>query len=98
MKLDQLGIINSMCGHDYTEMVRDLEQIRQELGGESIDVRLCIDIDNTVPSWIIRSGDASFDQRHSMFCGASSVQIDTVPRDLIEDLINQCLDQAYESI
>ncbi len=65
---------------------------------EMIDVRLCIDRADTRHgygdsnigfTWIVRTGDASYDQRHSEYCGASLVGLDTDPAELLTDLINQ---------
>lgn len=60
----------------------------------AIDVRLCVDLDPRAESgtWIFRTGDASYDQRHSDYCGAGSVGADTDPADLLETLIDQLFD------
>ena len=57
----------------------------------SIDIRLCIDVDNDdEPStWIFRTGLSDYDQSHSRYCSASSIGIDTDVNDLLNDLIGQ---------
>jgi hypothetical protein len=106
------SIINKvikMIRNDYNQMINDLESIKKMIDPTehsdpndpdsipSIDVRLCIDIDQGEPNWIIRFGLSDFDQRHSDFCGASSVNIETnIDRDndqTLESMIDQCLDQ-----
>ena len=65
-----------------------------------LDVRLCIETEDSnyadAFTWIIRIGDSSYDQRHSPICGATSVNRDSNPVKVLEDLINQCCDQAAE--
>lgn len=57
----------------------------------SIDIRLCIDIYHCREggSWTFRTGDSSYDQRHSEYCAASSVTPDTGAAKLLADLIEQ---------
>lgn len=71
----------------------------------SIDIRLCIDLTKSDPNapltpfftnysgrdgtWIFRTGLVDYDQRHSLYSAASSVQLDTNPEVLLNDLINQ---------
>ena len=84
---------------DYKFMERALKAIKGECDRDRyIDVRLCCDVDEYGDaSWIVRSGDASYDQAHSQYCGASSVDSNTEVLVILEDLIDQCLDQAGES-
>jgi hypothetical protein len=81
---------------DYNFLLNELQAI-QDSYVDAIDVRLCIDFDDSDTTWIIRSGDASYDQRHSMLCAASSIDRDSDASAVLEDLINQTLDQASES-
>jgi hypothetical protein len=60
----------------------------------SIDVRLCVDRSGDSFNWIIRTGDSSYDQRHSEWCSADSIDLETVPKDLLEALIKDLLDGA----
>jgi len=62
----------------------------------SINVRLCVDVDYRTGefSWAFRTGDASFDQRHSRWCGASNVEHDTVITKLLTTLTDQIGDDA----
>jgi hypothetical protein len=64
----------------------------------SIDIRLCVDLadaqhgygnDNVGFTWLFRTGLVDYDQRHSMFCAASCVTLDTDVTDLLNELINQ---------
>ena len=89
---------------DYKFLVGDIRHIKKQLDESvsSIDVRLCLDFDQyNDPSWIIRSGDSSFDQAHSQYCGASSLDSDTIINieadPTVEELIDQVLDQIAES-
>lgn len=52
----------------------------------SIDIRLCIDQDG---SWAFRTGSADYDQSHSYYCAASSIQSETGSDDLLKELLNQ---------
>jgi len=94
----------TMFRTDYQIMCDNLKDIQSTLGhGQDIDIRLCVDFEDTTPSWIIRSGDASYDQRHSDVCGASSIDKKTKLKsepacEVLEELINQCLDQIHELI
>ena len=56
--------------------------------GPSIDIRLCIDRtrDNGF-TWIFRTGLVDYDQRHSDYCAASCVTLDTKEHELISELI-----------
>jgi hypothetical protein len=57
---------------------------------ESIDIRLCIDLDrHSNPTWIFRIGSSDYDQVHSEYCAASSVGLDTDPVSLFEELVSQ---------
>ncbi len=65
----------------------------------SIDVRLCVDeYDglNRSFTWIIRTGDASFDQKHSPYCAASLIGLDTEPRALAQELIDDIAEQEHK--
>lgn len=64
--------------------------------GTDIDVRLCIDFAGDRSTWLFRTGSVDYDQWHSTFCGASSIGLDTDTEELLEDLINQCLEQGFE--
>jgi hypothetical protein len=57
----------------------------------SIDVRLCVDINHCRDSgtWIIRTGSADYDPRHSEYCSSGAISPDTDPNDLLDDLIDQ---------
>lgn len=57
--------------------------------GPSIDVRLCIDLTRNGGTWIFRTGLVDFDPRHSQYCAASSVGLDTDPEELLAELISQ---------
>jgi hypothetical protein len=101
--MDRISLISGILKRDYAFIERDLKRIQNSLDpvaanedDASIDVRLCIDVQDGDVSWIIRSGDESYDQRHSMLCGASSIQLDSNPQTVLEDLIDQCLDQVAE--
>lgn len=78
---------------DLTDTMRQnpLEYTERGCDEPSIDIRLCIDVDsNDKPvSWIFRTGDSSYDQRHSRYCSALSVHLDTDTNELLNDLINQ---------
>ena len=55
----------------------------------SIDVRLCVDLERgSAPSWIIRTGSSDYDQYHSEYCSASCIGLDTDPKELLEELMN----------
>ncbi len=102
MKPTKLDRAISVCRDDYKLMVDQLKEIQSTLErGQDIDVRLCMDFHGEV-SWIIRSGDASYDQRHSEACGASTIDKRTKLKsepccDVLEEMINQCLDQLNDN-
>lgn len=91
---------------DYKHMLKNLTDIVKDIKHDielmpdeytdygcdepSVAIRLCVD-DN---DWIFRTGLSDFDQRHSRYCAASSIGLDTNPSELLEDLIDQILDQA----
>lgn len=95
-----------MFRDDYKLICDDLKAIQKTLDrGADIDIRLCIDFDNDEPDWIIRSGDASYDQRHSDYCSASSINRKTKTKaepccEILESMINdgffdlKCLTQS----
>jgi hypothetical protein len=62
----------------------------------SIDIRLCIDlVDEDLSGrfgYIFRTGSVDFDPYHSEYCAASSVDLDTNPNELLEELLNQVLE------
>lgn len=79
-----------------SDVAKDLRFINCNVENEC-DVRLCVWSDG---DWSIRSGDASYDQSHSDFCGAScipGVVNGVVQRfnsfDVARDLIEQCREQ-----
>lgn len=110
--MKQYNVVELTVQNDYDLMRQDLVDHIKYLQGlmksdpteytehgcdePSIDIRLCIELDG---SWIFRTGDSSFDQRHSPLCGASSVQLDTETKGkelpLLEELLNQVMDQLY---
>ena len=64
--------------------------------GPSIDLRLCIDpnqFNGYGFDWIFRTGDSSYDPRHSTFCAASYIGLNTNKRELFTELIDDILDQ-----
>ncbi len=107
MNKSKFNRVIDMTRQYYKFMVSDLRHIQTQIDEScrgpdddepSIDVRLCIDFqDDGTPDWIIRSGDSSYDQRHSALCGASIVSLDTEFNDeadeTLENLIDQCLEQ-----
>jgi hypothetical protein len=60
----------------------------------SIDIRLCIDLEDDGESgtWIFRTGLSRYDQKHSKYCAASIIDFDTNAMSLLTDLINQIED------
>ena len=75
-------------------------------GEPAIDVRLCIDKVHTNSNpfslcsdleerfdWGFRTGDSSYDQRHSRYCGASSIGLDSKVEDVLTELVDQILEQ-----
>lgn len=99
--MDTIDKVIKLTCTDYKFILADLKRIKKQCASnESIDVRLCIETEDSMSgdawTWIIRSGDASFDQRHSPLCGASSIDRNTKCESVIEDLINQCCDQAAD--
>jgi hypothetical protein len=101
--MTRLKAFEEMCKRDAFYLLNDLQVIQGQCDGDvtEIDVRLCVDFDLNGRicgeiSWIIRSGDSSYDQRHSMICGASSIDAEAVCQDVLEDLIDQCADQCAE--
>lgn len=95
----KMSALTKVTSSQYEYMVKYLKAIQKDIGrGEEIDVRLCIDFDtDDRASWTIRYDDASYDQRHSELCGASSIDKSTKfnleADETLEDLINQCMDQ-----
>lgn len=110
--MKQSNLVELTVRNDYDFMRQDLIDHIKDLQGlmksdpkeyiehgcdePSIDIRLCIELDG---SWIFRTGDSSFDERHSALCGASSVQLDTETKGkklpLLEKLLDQVMDQLY---
>lgn len=78
----------------------------------SIDVRLCVDRYETNSNpfslvspletrfeWTFRTGDVSYDQRHSRYCAASSITLDSTVESLLVDLIDQIFElEAVEEM
>lgn len=76
-----------------TMQAAPLEYTEHGADEPTIDIRLCVDNDG----WIFRTGDASFDQRHSRYCSASCIGLNTQAGELLEQLIDDVLDQAAEA-
>jgi hypothetical protein len=90
---------------DLTDIVKDLKEAMQsdpeeytDYGCEdpSIDVRLCIDLDRSKDSWIIRTGSSDYDQYHSDFCAASCIGLDTDAKKLLQELIDSVIEDSYQ--
>jgi len=66
--------------------------------GPSVDIRLCVDWDVAHEKfyWILRTGLVGYDPRHSTYCAASSITLDTAPKELLEELVEDLKDQMYE--
>lgn len=69
----------------YTEFGREIP---------SIELRLCIDLAggerrSRFNTYTFRTGLSDYDPSHSEYCVALSVQPDTVPGELLNDLIDQ---------
>lgn len=82
---------------DVAEHLRDINQNKIRAEDGEIDVRLCVDTDET---WTVRWGLVDFDPEHSAYCGASSVPGSGKrfnSRIVAKDLIEQCKDQRAES-
>jgi hypothetical protein len=87
---------------DLCDIVTDLKQsialnqtdFTENKEESSIDIRLCIDLDRnrSTGSYIFRTGLSDYDQRHSRYCAASSVNLDTH----VDDLLNTLTDQILE--
>jgi hypothetical protein len=102
MDLNSISALDVLIKNEKDLMLLDLKYIvadtqANELKqpatyGDSIDIRLCIDADASDFGWIFRTGDASFDQRHSDHCASSSIDATT----RAEVLLNELLDQMYE--
>ncbi len=89
MRENLLGIVE----HYKVWMRKDPKLFIDEISGQdeaSIDIRLCIDLDESGHgSWIFRTGDSSYDQRHSQYCAADCIGLETNVDNLLNDLINQ---------
>jgi hypothetical protein len=74
---------------DLTHEMRTDPKLYTEHGCDepSIDIRLCIDAHNDSFTWCFRTGDSSYDQRHTTYCAASSIQLDTGTDELLNQLI-----------
>ncbi len=83
--------LDKFISQEYVYMFTDLELIIKDCDefDQDLDIRLCIDLDDDtgIGSWIFRTGDASYDWRHSRYCAASSVTWDTNPKHLLDQLI-----------
>ncbi len=97
---DLIDKVIQLTRTDYKFILEDLKRVKKFLDSEitEIDVRLCIEIEDSMSSdawtWILRSGDSSYDQRHSPICASDIVSADSKLEGVIENLINQCCDQA----
>ena len=74
VKREKTWINNNL--HEYSET---------EVPG--VDIRLCIDLHDS--SWIFYTGLADYDQRHSEYCSASCIGLDTNALTLLTELIDQ---------
>lgn len=83
---------------DLIEIVKQSKEYLSEDNDFSCDVRLCIDRADTRHGygdsnvgfkWIIRVGQADYDQRHSEYCSASCIGQDTDAEELLKDLIER---------
>jgi hypothetical protein len=94
--MKKLNSVIELGRKDYEFLKSSLRDIKKSIavGERDIDVRLCIDFDDGSPSWIMRSGLADYDPRHSELCGASSIHRKSNLDNVLEDLLTQVTDQA----
>jgi hypothetical protein len=81
----------------YAILENDCDCDDEDCECQSVDVRLQVH-DGT---WAIHAGDASYDQDHRGFWGASSVSANTDGDDLtsiLEDLVDQALEHASQCV
>ena len=91
--------ISQVLRSDYKALIADLKMIKHHTRHVTeTDIRLCVDInDDGEVSWIIRWGDVSYDQRHSLYCSASGITTESNLDSILKGLIDQLLDQVAES-
>ena len=86
-------------------VAKELQNINRNVectAEDGCDVRLCVWADG---QWCVRSGDVSYDQSHSDYCGASNVpgvvdgKVQTLDSYAVaRDLLGQCKDQHAEDV
>lgn len=66
--------------------------------GPSVDIRLYVDWDVAREKfhWILRTGLVDYDPMHSDYCAAGSITLDTAPKELFKELVDDIKDQMYE--
>lgn len=89
---------NIVASAQAAMLVQPEEYTEPGCDGPSVDIRLCVDWDvhHEKFYWILRTGDSSFDPRHSDYCAAGSITLDTAPKELLEELVEDLKDQMYE--
>lgn len=105
-RADMLINLTSTVRSIQKEMGFEPEEFTEDgsCGEPSIEIRLCIDLNRfnrssryRRESWIFRIGISDYDPFHSQFCGASCIGLDTDPKELLANLIDQVLEQEAMS-
>lgn len=88
-KHHMLRYLNELIPNLKSSIDAQPEEFKESEDDEpSIDIRLCIDLnDDGTGSWIFRTGDSSYDQQHSQYCSTTSIGIDSNAAELLDYLI-----------
>lgn len=84
--------IRSILRADLKDLRRNPDFYRESPDAKpSIDIRLCVDVERSGRGfhWLLRTGSADYDQRHSEWSGAGSFGLETDAVALTEELIGQ---------
>ncbi len=94
--LEELEMIVDSC--QGAMRINPEEYTEPGCDGPSVDIRLCVDWNKNYDrfEWIIRTGLVDYDPRHSDYCAAGSITLDTAPKELLEELVEDLKDQMYE--
>ena len=64
-----------------------------------IDIRLCVErAAEGAFNWSFHTGPADFDQRHTRYCGAAAISLQTVPEPLLNELLEQVETQIFDEM
>jgi hypothetical protein len=86
----------TLASRDYLLMLGDLYRIQKPLTQET-EVSLCIDDDGDHVGWSLVRVDCDRSYWHDRVCGTDLLSIDCDLREVLDSLLNQCLEKLISA-